>query len=338
MAEARRINDRWAQALATGGTAPRAGIARTVSALIADFRASAHWQAKLSPKTRASYARIFAQIEAKWGPDPVADFDVPTMHIWYQSLYRDRSPRMAQALIAHMSTLMAHARRLGWRLDNPCLGLQVVAPEPRGRMVTWPEFDALLAAADARGWAGMALALRLSLFQGQRQTDVRTARRGAFALIPVLHPGETTARPAWVWSFRQSKRGRVQQMQVHPDVVPALRRALAETGTADAPLTDADALIRDAATGAELSEDLFAHRFATLRADAARAVPSAATVQFRDLRRTFSMLARQGGTADADVADALGNTAAQSTLLPANLHAGAAHHHQPRRRRRATAA
>ena len=314
-AEARRINARWAEAQATGGTAPRKGPARTVEALIAEFRNSAHWHKRLSDKTRASYARVFNLLAAKWGHDPAADFDVPTMHTWYQALYRDRSPRMAQALIAHMSILMAHAVRIGWRQDNPCLRLQVAAPDPRDRVATWAEFDALVQAAETRGWLGLALALRLALFQGQRQTDVRTARRGDFALIPVLHPGEAEARPGWVWAFRQSKRGRVVRMQVHPDVVPALRRALAETGTASAPLTATDTLIRDEATGAALSEDLFSRRFGTIRADAARAVPTVATLQFRDLRRTFAVLARQGGTDDADVADALGNSAADNPML-----------------------
>jgi len=324
VAEVRRINARWAEAMATGGTAPRKGPARTVAALIADYRRSAHFTDTLSDKTRQSYGRVFAQIEAKWGLDPVADFDVPTMHTWYQALFRSRSPRMAQALIAHMSILFAHARKLGWRLDNPCSGLGLVTPAPRARAVTWAEFDALLAAADARGWPGMALALRLGLFQGQRQTDVRTALRGDVALIPVLHPGTSEPRPGWVWAFRQSKRGTVQRMQLHDEVVPALRRALAETGSAEAPLTAADALIRDAVTGRALSEDLFAKRFDALRADAARTVPSCATVQFRDLRRTFAMLARQGGIADADVADALGNTAAtnpqlRQTYMPSQL-------------------
>lgn len=312
--QARKLNEAWAETLRTGKMPPRRGGARHVSALIADYKASVHWKTRIKPKTRDSYARVFALIEDKWGADPVADFDVPTMHTWYQSLYREKSPRMAQAMLAHMSILMKHARLIGWRLDNPCLGLQLATPAPRDRVVTWAEFDALVAAAETAGWPHMALALRLGWFQGQRQTDIRTARRGDFALIPIT-AADGTEKPGWVWSFRQSKRGQAVQMQMHPDVIPALRLALADTGSASAPRQTGDALLIDPATGKPLSEDLFAKRFAAIRHAAAATRRSCATLQFRDLRRSFAVMARAAGVDDADTADALGNTAATNAHL-----------------------
>ena len=312
--QARKLNEAWAECQRTGKMPARRGGARNVSALIADYKGGVHWKTGIKPKTRESYARVFRLIEDKWGADPVADFDVPTMHTWYQTLYREKSPRMAQAMLAHMSILMKHARLIGWRLDNPCLGLQLATPAPRDRVVSWPEFDALVAAAEAEGWPHMALALRLSLYQGQRQTDIRLARRGDFALIPIVAP-DGSARPGWVWSFRQSKRGQAVQMQLHPEVIPALRLALADTGSADAPRQPDDALLIDPATGKPLSEDLFSKRFAVIRARAALGRRSCATIQFRDLRRSFAVMARAAGVGDADTADALGNTAATNPQL-----------------------
>jgi integrase len=245
----------------------------------------------------------------------LARVDGRSFHTFTRGMERPYDPRMAQAMIAHMSILFAHARLIGWRIDNPCAGLRLVTPPPRDRQASWAEVDALLSAAERLGQPGLALAIRLALYQGQRQTDVRMARRGDFALIPVMWPGISEPRPGWVWSLRQSKRGRRVQMQVHAECIPGLRLALADTGSADAPLGADAALIRDGATGQELSEDLFSRRFAAIRAEAARALPSVAGLQFRDLRRTFAMLARQAGITDADVADTLGNTAARSNLL-----------------------
>lgn len=313
--KANKLNEDWQQSLTTGKPAARKHGARNIAALIAEFRRSVHWKTRLKPKTRDSYTKMFLQIEDKWGVDLVAEFDKTTMYTWYQALYAERSPRMAQALVAHMSILFKHACLIGWRHDNPCLGLQLATPAARERRLTWAEIDALVAAAEAREWPHMALAIRLSLYQGQRQTDIRNARRGDFALIPILWPGEAEARPGWVWAFRQSKRGTTQELQVHPDVVPHLRRALADAGSAEAPLTADDFLLIDPATGQPIDEFLFSKRFATIRADAAAHLRSCRDVQFRDLRRTFSMLARASGVSDADTADALGNTAASNAQL-----------------------
>lgn len=57
------------------------------------------------------------------------------------------------------------------------------------------------------------------------------------------------------------------------------------------------------------SPDLFRKAWARTRAAAAEAAPSVATLQFRDLRRTFASLARAGGADPRAVADALGNKA-----------------------------
>lgn len=319
MREAKRLNAELerAQKAGTRKDAPRSS-SRTISDLIQDYQRSVHYTGTLADATRKSYRVLMLQIEDKWGVRRVVDFDKPTMTTWYQTLYHGKGPRIAQALIRMMSILFSHAENvLGWRPENsnPCLRLKVQTPEGRSRVATWPEIDALLAAADAAGLPSMALAIRIGLFQGQRETDVIKATRGAFQLLPVRHEGEAAARPVWVWSLRRSKKSNDGVMAVHDEVIPSLRLALAETGSAEKPRKAADRLLIEERIGRAYDVDLFAKRWAEVRELAAKQIPSVATLQYRDLRRTFGVLARAGGASKDDAGDVLGNSAANNPLL-----------------------
>ena len=98
-------------------------------------------------------------------------------------------------------------------------------------------------------------------------------------------------------------------MPVHDAALPALRLQLMRT--AMGPGT----LIWDEATGKAFTPDRFGHVWAQIRTEAAKACPSIATLQWRDLRRTFGNLSRAGGASKADTADVLGNTAATDPKL-----------------------
>lgn len=320
--QAARLNDQVTKATAAGirPADPRAS-GRCMSDLIASYVQTVHYTVTLKPAARKSYRAQMLQIEAKWGPVRVAAFDKATMNAWYQSMFHEKGPRTAQYIIRVMSILFGHAETLGWRPDNsnPCLRLKVHTPKPRDRVASWAEIDALLAAADACGLASMGLAIRLSLYQGQRQTDVITAARGAFELRPVIDRARRATVMRWVWSFRRSKRGNDAMMDLHGDVVPHLRKALATAAPDDA------RLLHDDRIGRPYDEDLFAKRWAEVRALAAKTLPGISTLQFRDLRRTFGVLARAGGASRDDTGDVLGNSAAVNptlgeTYMPASYH------------------
>lgn len=325
--EAKRLNKQLDTAHETGTR--DAGLRKTgrlISDLIADYSRSVHFTENTAPATQTSYRKLMLQIDDKWGPQRVAAFDKATMAAWYQSLYREKSPRMAQALIRQVSILFEHAETLGWRPENsnPCLRLKIKTPAPRDRLATWPEIEAVIEAANTLGFAGLVLAIHLSLFQGQRQTDVIEATRGAFRLLDRNDPTTGQDRPEWTWTLLRSKNKRFAILPIHPDVLPLLRMALAQTGTANAPRTDDTALILDEATGKPYSVDLFAKRWAKARMLAARRVPSITTLKFRDLRSSFSRLARAAGASDDDTGDALGNSAAtnpslRQTYMPASF-------------------
>jgi hypothetical protein len=317
--EAARLNAEVARVLAAGTTrgAARPG-GRTIEDLIRAYRASPHFTATLAPKTRDSYGKLLLQVQDKWGHRRAADFDKPVMAEWYAALHAARGTRMAQALIRMMSILFSHAEVIGWRPEgsNPCIRLRLVTPQGRGRVVTWAEYDALVTAADAMGRHALALALAMALFTGQRETDILQATRGAFG--PVTGG---TASGTWVWWLARSKRGNTGALPIHADLLPALRRALADAGTAAAPRGPGDALLVDEVTGRPYDEHLFAKRYAAARVAAAKALPSVASVQFRDLRRSFGVFARAGGATVDDAGDVLGNSVAtnptlQETYLP----------------------
>jgi integrase len=311
--EAARLNAELDRARAAGARAPRHARGRRIEDLVHRYRASPEW-ARLSPRTQRSYLQLLGIIGPKWGQAAVADFDKPTMKVWYDTLVTARGLRMAQALIRMMSVLFSQAELIGWRAEqsNPCFRLRLRSPPPRARRGDWAEVDAAIAAAATLGWPGFACAVALSVYQGQRQTDVLAPPRGAFGLLPAA---DADGARRWVWRFRRSKRGNLGVMPLHDEAIPHVRRLLAETGPAEAPFGPKDPLYVDAVTGLPFTAETFGARWKRVRAAAARACPSIASMQFRDLRRTFGMAAREGGADDDDIGDVLGNSVARSPQL-----------------------
>lgn len=321
VAEAEKLNAAVRKAQQTGAAIKPAGRGRTISDLISAYSQGIHFSSTLKPKTRDSYRKLMLVINAKWGTRRASEFDKPTMHAWYEVLYKTRGARMAQATMRMMSILMAHAEKLGWRQDNsnPCLRLQLKTPAPRSRWASPEEITALLDACDRLGFAGVRLAILLSLLHGQRQTDVLAATRDAFRLAKWQAPGDDQPRMRLCWFFVRSKRSNAGAMVLHDQALPWVRAAIADTGTAASPLGPSDVLIRDEVTGNPYSTFLFNTRWRAVIAAAADPkwgnCRSIQDLQFRDLRRTFAVLARQAVVSKADIGDVLGNSAAVNPLL-----------------------
>lgn len=301
---------------------PRAS-ARTVEALIEDYRRSLTYTDVLAPKTQKSYAAHFRLIVEKWGTHQVRAFTKPVMRAWYETIYRTKSDHMAIAQLRAMSILMSHAEMIGWRPEgsNPCYRLKMKTPDPRSRAASWAEVDVLVAAADRIGLASIGTAILLSLLQGQRETDVILARCGDFCSRITRAGGIRRTRIQW--TFTRSKRGNEGAMWLHDEVAPRITALIA-----DAPADRR--VLQDEETGADYHEDLFARRWARVRAAAIEAEEQAGRstrlrgLQFRDLRRTFGILSRRGGSTKDDTADVLGNSAATNprladTYMPAQL-------------------
>jgi integrase len=283
---------------AAGGTArPRASGpgGRTIEALAEDYLRSSRF-ARLSASTQAGYRSDFARIVQRWGATHVARLTRPQIYAWYEQI-EARAPTMAGKLVRALSVLMAHAELRGWRAENsnPCRGMKVAHPQKRRRHASWAEFDALISAAETMGWPNMACAVALAMFSGQRQADVIGLQ------IDELAEVDTPDGPVLVWDLTRQKRGNRGIVPLHIEAMGRVRNRLAAT-------TDGQPrLLVDDVTGQPWSGDLFRARWQTLRAEAARTAPTLRSLQFRDLRRTFGILARQGGASRDDIADVLGN-------------------------------
>lgn len=311
--QADKLNAELERAQRTGRRELPRGSSRTVEALVEDMRRSVAWTDDIAEKTRQSYNALFRQIIDKWGAHQVRDFNKPAMHAWYQTLYRTKGEHMSVALLRAMSRLMSHAELIGWRPEgsNPCFKLKMRTPGRRQRAASWREVDALVAAADRIGLPSIGTAVLLSLFQGQRETDVYLATCGAFRERITRADGQRRARIQW--TFTRSKRRNAGAMWLHDEVAPRVRALIL-----DAP--EDRRLLRDEETGADYHEDLFIRRWvkvreAAVKADKTGKLAALTGLQFRDLRRTFGILSRAGGSTKDDTGDVLGNSAAVNPTL-----------------------
>lgn len=318
--EAKRLNDE-VTARQSGKPAPGAG-GRTVAGLVASYRRSSRYK-RLAEKTRKSYDANMRLIERKWGEKAVAHFTKPVMHTWYETLLEASGEYQARALLRMFSILFSFAEIIGWRPEqsNPCTGLQMSQPKGRRRTVTWEEFDALSAAALALGLPSIDTAIRLSLFAGQRETDVLEALCGDFKDMTL--PGALGSQDTrLVWLLIRSKRSNAGAIPVHDEAAPAVRRAIGEG-------PDDRALLIEERVGRAYDVDLFQKRYGEVRAKAAEILdeaweaagrpaggaPAIDSLQFRDLRRTFGAWSRAGGATKDDTGDVLGNSAAKDPFL-----------------------
>lgn len=320
--QAEKLNADLQRAQRAGRKSSPRGSARSIEALIEDYRKSLAFIEGIAPKTQKSYNALFRQIIQKWGAHQVRDFSKPVMWTWYQTIHRAKSAHMAVALIRAMSLLFSHAERIGWRPEgsNPCFRLKMKTPDPRSRSASWAEIDALIGAADRIGLPSIGTAILLSLFQGQRETDVIAARCGDFRERISREDGRRCARIQW--TFVRSKRGNAGALWLHDEVTPRVRVLLQ-----GAP--DDRRLLHDEKTGGDYHEELFVRRWREVRdaavlADTRGRLKALASLQFRDLRRTFGILSRAGGATKDDAADVLGNSAATNprlaeTYMPSQL-------------------
>ncbi len=314
--EARKLNDQVDEARRTGSAPKSKRGPVCIEDVVEDFKRSVQWD-QLAAKTRVSYAKGFSLIIRKWGDVPVQDFTKPMARTWYESLYRESGQWQAAALIRLLSIIMANAELRGWRpeMSNPCYRLGVTIPKGRARVASWDEYDALQAAALRVGLPSIGVLVALSMLAGQRETDCFMATRKEFGQRQVRWPGAQDPVDVWVWDLSRSKTGASGTILLHDELAPMVAAIMARPVPGDA------RLVIEERVGRPYDEDLFQSRWGEVRAaaiaggDNVAPCPSLATLQFRDLRRSFSVHSRRGGASIDDAGDVLGNSAAKNARI-----------------------
>lgn len=310
--QAKQLNEDVDRARRGESLTPRAPAGgRTISALIEIFKGSRQFLER-KEATRAGYIWHMGVIEKKWGDALVKDFTKPVMNQWYEALLKTGKTTLATSMLRHMSILFSFAELIGWRAEcsNPCQKLRLKVARKRKRHATWPEFDALLDAADRLGFMAMKCGIAQAVLSSQRQLDVIGTSIDGIRTVTLP---DVLGRPVecLAWELVRSKRDNYGIMPLHGDLAPLVRAQMGDRTTGP--------LLIDEATGAPYSGDLFRKRWAAIRTEAARKCPSLTTpgnpLQFRDLRRTFGVWARAGGASREDIGDVLGNSAATDPQL-----------------------
>lgn len=311
--EANRLHKQWQDAI--NGTAKPRMTGRTIADLIVDYMQSRRFTQRAA-LTQRSYRIDLKQIDAKWGADPVVLFDGPMMDVWYESLLREKGTFRAAALMRMMSVLFGHAEKIGWRAvaSNPCATVEITKPAARQRLMTDDERAAILQAADALD-PMVALAARLALAAGQRQTDVLSATVAEFtkAQIPVAWAKDPV--DVRIWNFTRSKRGNAGVAPIlDADLIKRLDDMIADAIAAGRSLLFVNG------HGQPFTIRRWTHRWNAVRTRAAKTCPSLTgddPLQWRDFRRTFATTARMNGASKDDIGDMIGNTAATNASLAA---------------------
>lgn len=195
----------WAAADKTPIVTPEIGASRTkprsVNALVASYYKSAAYL-MLAASSRRVRKNILEKFRLEHGDDPVADLEPKHVRAMIQKKAAGGRPHAANGLLKCLRTILRHAVDLGWRDDDPSLGVRKLRSKSEG-FHSWTDDE--IADFEKRWAIGTRerLALALLLFTAQRRADmvrmgrqhinrdgmldVRQQKTGAALAIP-LHP------------------------------------------------------------------------------------------------------------------------------------------------------
>ena len=275
IAAAQALNDEVTAWRAGGGKRGRPSprrVARSVDALHNLWIESPRYQA-LAETTRRDYASKAAVFLDRFGAEPIEAIEAHHLYQWWETLHRDRGHAMANGVLAVARALLSHARRVGWRADNPArqLGLMSVPP----RVVVWTpgEVECFARVGDALCPEAVD-AVIIALHTGQRRGDVLALE------LDRVDGGRSR--------FKQAKTGarvtvpHTDQLAARLDAIRR-RRASSRAGVVDLALARHVVLRPD---GRVYTGDAYAKDFERVRKAAAAEMPSLANRRFQDLRDT----------------------------------------------------
>ncbi len=194
----------YAYAAAEFDTASPAPVVRyapgTIDALAAAYFASVEFKS-LSDETKRTYKFTIERFRDEHGSARVAHLQRKHVKAIISTRYDASGAAAANKLLKNIRLLMKLAIEMGWRKDDPTVGLKLAKLEGEG-FADWSEADIAKFEAHWPSGSRQRLAMYLALYTGQRRSDivrmgrqhmrgdaieVRQQKTGARLLIPV-HP------------------------------------------------------------------------------------------------------------------------------------------------------
>ncbi len=266
------------------GQAPRrrtpTKTSRTVRALWERYEASPRFT-RLAKSSQADYRWKMRVFLDAFGDEPLAAIEPHHLYPWWEEIVASRGHAMANGIIAVARACLSHARRIGWRADNPARKLELVSVPPRVVVWTPAECDAFVRTADAMGLHGAGDAFFIGLHTAQRQGDVLALP------VPQLDGTRTI--------LRQAKTGARVAVPYTPELKARLDLILARRKRQAVVRIDAP-LVLDA-NGNRYTKTTHGRDFRRVREAVAIELPDAGKKEYRDLRDTaISRLAWAGCT------------------------------------------
>jgi hypothetical protein len=212
------------------GNALAAGIRRTFSALIVEFRESAAYQLKndadgnerpgIAESTQEQYDRNLDLIEEAWGNDPVAALEAFEVQKVLDKAFRE-TPAAGRVFRSTLSRLISWGIPRGYRRDNPVDHTETT--DSGGTYSPWPPEAFELFFEHVR--VDLHLAVYSGLFTGQRKVDILKMLRplAAATEMPLVAQKTSDRVPVQIHSEYRALIDAAPVDGDNPNVAPHLR-------------------------------------------------------------------------------------------------------------------
>jgi integrase len=267
----------------TPAPAAPGGRIRTVEDVFEDYWRSSAF-ASVAERTKVNYrskARVLSHFDPELWVSPIEAFTRGVAIALYEAMFHKKGRHMANGMMSVMRLVFANAYDRERISVNPTERVKMKAADPRIRIATQDEINALMTVAD-RTDVELGDAIMIALYTGQRQADVLKLRDADIVDGRIR--------------VRQNKTGARLAVRALPQLLDRVamakqRKALADFGHVET------VVVNHAGDGCAFTSGRFRERMVTLKAEAAKVCKSVATLKFLDLRDTaITRLANAGCT------------------------------------------
>ncbi|MBR0947254.1 hypothetical protein ABIF65_003799 [Bradyrhizobium japonicum] len=161
----------------------QAGVRRTFSSLIVEFKEHRAYTDDIGQSMRDQYDRYMGMIEEAWGNDPVDSLEATTIQSVLDKAFKD-TPAAGRVFRATLSRIVSWGIPRGYRKDNPVEHTE--RTDSTGTYSPWPPEAFDLFFEHAR--VDLHVAVYSGLFTGQRKVDVlkMVRPRDSAAEMPIV--------------------------------------------------------------------------------------------------------------------------------------------------------